>query len=110
MKSYFVFMRKWDWQSRKARFQNFLYRMFKIRPKYPCGRNKNDKHLCCRAPLPATAREINSVIIFKNERVVAEFFCPCCRSCIGSTAMSEEKYHNEWNGDEEYLFNDWRDF
>lgn len=102
--SYRTYMVSYKKSRRKARFQNFLFRVFHIRPKYPCGRSKRDKHLCCSSPYDNYA-DINSVIVFRDGQVTGNFFCNCCGHLKSSISMSEEKYLEEWNGDEAFLYN-----
>lgn len=74
-----------------AKIDWLLWKLFKRKPKQPCGRRRKEKYLCCCQPLD-------------NDRVYLEddgkkAICKCCGSCrIMSNHPLDEKdvFGTQW--------------
>ena len=74
-----------------AKIDWLLWRLFKRKPKHPCGRQRKEKYLCCCQPLD-------------NDRVYLsddgkEAICKCCGSCrVMSNHPLDEKdvFETQW--------------
>ena len=72
-----------------AKIDWLLWRLFKRKPKQPCGRRRNERYLCCCQPL-----DIDRVYLSDDGK---EVFCKCCGSCImRSNYLLDEKDIFEW--------------
>lgn len=57
-----------------AKLQWFLFKLFKIKPKFPCGRRKQDAFLCCEL----ISTEKTAYLTY--DKYGFEVRCKCCGS------------------------------